>query len=33
MKNRVRSVPDTGSTATLLGVGVIALAAARRRLG
>lgn len=27
------SVPDTGSTAALLGVEVIALAAARRRLG
>ena len=29
----VRSVPDTGSTAALLGVGVAALAAARRKLG
>ena len=28
-----RSVPDTGSTAALLGVGVIALGFARRRLG
>jgi len=28
-----RSVPDTGSTAALLGVGVVALAFARRRLG
>ena len=27
------SVPDTGSTAALLGVGVFVLAAARRRLG
>ena len=27
------SVPDTGSTAALLGVGVMALAFARRRLG
>ena len=28
-----RSVPDTGSTAALLGAGVVALAFARRRLG
>ena len=27
------SVPDTGSTAALLGVGVVALAFARRKLG
>ena len=27
------SVPDTGSTAALLGAGVVALAIARRRLG
>ncbi|MBU25423.1 MAG: hypothetical protein CMD99_05275 [Gammaproteobacteria bacterium] len=28
-----RSVPDTGSTAALLGAGVVALAFIRRRLG